>query len=209
MAMRKRRKVLASRETESHLKKFETNKLEVYSFFPIDPPHDENVHKHITRIKADLQILEPDVRKQKMNQMGHYENPRDKTGMKRYRVVCNYCDAVQGFLWTDDLTLHDWCDFHYYLYSDGNEWYGCHTPHISPIDGTLLFECTCGQDIRDFRANMTLPSAVAYEKEQDNKRGREFGKRDSKFRLEEIEALPEMDLYPKRKLSSLQRGRNG
>lgn len=60
-------------------------------------------------------------------------------------------------------------------------WQGALTVNISPIDGTLGFECACGVDTRDFRANMTLPSEIRQAKIAITSQGREFGKGNSKF----------------------------
>jgi len=65
-------------------------------------------------------------------------------------------------------------------------WHGCYGSHISPVTEQLCFECTCGQDTRDFRANMTLPALKAFEIEEKNKVGREFGKSNSKFKASKV-----------------------
>lgn len=63
-------------------------------------------------------------------------------------------------------------------------WFGCFTPHISPITQELCFECACGNDTRDMRLNQTLPKTLIENMESRNVIGRIFGKEDSKYKME-------------------------
>ena len=58
---------------------------------------------------------------------------------------------------------------------------GCACPSITQ-DGELAFECYCGNDTRDFRGHKNHA-----DKEKDNSKGRQWGKKDSKFRVEKVE----------------------
>lgn len=119
--------------------------------------------------------------------VSRYTCPRvTEKGMKQYLITCGNCGADMAYIYAKDKKLSDWCDLHYISENTGTEWKGCVATHISPIDGQLCFECACGQDTRDFRANTTLPSKIALEIAEKNLIGREFGKRNSKFKVKEV-----------------------
>ncbi len=174
------RKIYASRETSFEAEHSRMKVVKVYGFFPIDRA-DCVCQKEIIAWKRRLGEASEKERHLLIAQTPHLECTRDKTGMTRYGVFCSMCNQLQGVCWATDPTLKDWCDFHYVQWTKGDYWRGCLTPHISPISQKLLFECTCGQDTRDFRANMTLPQRVAEEKELENAEGRVMGLPDSKF----------------------------
>lgn len=174
------RKIFASRETNVVAMNSKNKRVEVYSFFPNDHA-DCECQKLVLEWKQKLVSLPTDKREALVKDTKFIVCPRDKTGMKRYKITCKNCGETLGFCWATDSTLKDFCDFHYVSWSDGIEWHGCLTPHISPITEQLCLECCCGQDTRDFRANMTLPGKIAYEKEELCKIGRDFGKALSKF----------------------------
>lgn len=113
--------------------------------------------------------------------MRYFTCPAPKTGKDLYKIVCNKCKAVQGYCYASDNTLYDWVDFHYVQICNGEKWEGCFTPHVSPITEILCFECTCGNDTRDFRANVSLPGTMAIKKERENRVGRHLGQRGEKF----------------------------
>lgn len=174
------RKIFASREMAKLAKQSDDGKVQVYSFFPIDRA-DCECQKMIKEWKEKLATMSEEKRNAVIQETKYLVCPRDKTGMRRRKITCKNCDEVLGYVWATDNTLKDWCDLHYVNWTDGKEWYGCLTPHISPITEQLCFECCCGQDTRDFRANMTLPTKTAFEIEEENKVGREFGETNSKF----------------------------
>lgn len=180
-----RRKIYASGEMIELAKKAKNKKVQVYSFFPVDPSFCE-CQKEIIKLKKKLAEMPPKKREAYMREIKHFTCPRSKIGLNRYRIVCKACGKVQGYCWASDASLKDWCDFHYVSWTDGKEWYGCLTPHVSPITQQLCLECTCGQDTRDFRANMTLNPKVAFDIEQKNKVGREYGKSNSKFSVRKV-----------------------
>lgn len=180
------RNITASRETEERVKLSKNKRLDMYSFYPVDKGNCI-CQSLISEWKEKMSGMHPKYREDEMVKMNHaLVCPRDKSQMTRYMLVCNKCSQVQGYCWATDNTLVDWCDFHYVNWTDGTRWYGCLTPNVSPIDQSLTIECTCGQDTRDFRANMTLPSIIAETMEKENKVGRHFGKTNSKFNVLEV-----------------------
>ena len=183
--MKPMRHVFASRETAIVAKRSKNGRVQIYSFFPIDRAVCE-CQKLAKEFKKELSRLNTNQQKSLMQERQYLECPRDKTGMHRYVISCRNCKEVLGYCWATDPTLKDWCDFHYMQWSDGQEWYGCLTPHISPITEELCLECCCGQDTRDFRANMTLSAETAMEIENRNKIGREFGYANSKFLVRKV-----------------------
>jgi len=174
------RKIYASRETEEQAKKTPNKIVSVYSFFPIDKSDCACV-KLIQEWQKRLGIASIQERKRLLEQTPFITCPRDKTGMTRFQIMCGRCNHRQGYLWATDATLIDWCDFHYTQWTRGDYWRGCFTPHVSPVTEQLCLECCCGNDTRDFRANMTLPQHIAERKERENRIGRHFNQPDSKF----------------------------
>jgi len=201
----KRRKIFASEETAQLAKKSNYRIVQVYSFFPIDRASCF-CQKMIKDYRSKLDSHSQEKREEFIKRDKHLVCPRDKTGMRRRVITCNNCDEIQGYLWARDNTLKDWCDFHYVQWTETREikskkskkvfyetlWHGCFTPHISPITEELCLECTCGQDTRDFKANMTMNVKEAYKIEDKNKIGREFGESNSKFatRVARADVLP-------------------
>ncbi len=159
--------------------------LTIYSFFPIDPGDCECMAM-VKEWKDKLLLTPPDKREALVEKTGHLVCPRDKSSMRRYEITCKVCGQVEGYCWATNSTLADFCDFHYVNWTDGELWYGCLTPNISPITQELTLECTCGQDTRDFRANMTLSAKKAIEIERGNSIGRKFGDQKSKFKVMEV-----------------------
>jgi len=175
------RMISASRDIVTKMSLKEQEKIEIYSFFPIDKANCD-CKTLIHEWKEKLRMLPPHKREDEIIKQGHIECPRSKVGTNRYKITCSNCKQIVGYCRASDDTLKDWFDFHYVSWTNGEQWYGCFTPHVSPIDERLCIECTCGADTRDFRPNMTLPGKVAYEMEERNKIGRDFGRTDSKFK---------------------------
>ena len=198
-----RRRIVASRDVATKMLKAKQDKIEIYSFFPVDP-HDCECQSAVQDLKDELAVMSESQRKEKIAEMGHFDCPRDKQGMTRYQIRCKNCKQIMGYVWATDKNMHDWCDFHYSQWTDGAEWYGCLTPNVSPIDGYLGIECTCGMDSRDFRANMTLPGKIAYEIELENKQGRKFGVSDSKYELIPVSKKQEIKSFVKLDRPSLE-----
>jgi len=181
------RKIFSSRETNVMAKKAKNKKVQIMSFFPIDR-FDCECAKDILEWKKKLATSPEKDRASLMSKQGYLTCSHNKEGMRRRVITCKNCKEVLGYCWATDDTLKDWCDFHYIQWSDGEEWHGCFTPHISPITQQLCLECCCGADTRDFSANMTLPGKVAYRIEEKNKIGRKFGEKDSKFQTRIVSA---------------------
>jgi len=169
-----RRTVLVSNEARLKLQQKKKDRRTVVSRYPIDR-HDCKCQYMISRIK-------------KGRKKDYYQCPRsEEQGMKKYAVICKDCKSTLAFLYATDKSLEDWCDLHYVCEHDNLKWSGCMAVNISPVDGYLGFECTCGNDTRDFRANTTLPPQQAFEVAESNLKGREFNKRDSKFLVKEVQ----------------------
>lgn len=154
--------------------------VKVYSMFPVDRA-DCPCAKVIQEWQLRLGKATQAERQQLIEEHPFIICPRDKSKMRRYEVICSKCNQRQGYLWATTPTLEDWCDFHYVQWTPGDYWRGCFTPHISPVTEELCFECCCGNDTRDFRANMTLPAVIANQHEARNRYGRKFGRKESKF----------------------------
>lgn len=172
------------------------NKLKgqiLYSFFPCDRWNCECVALKNDRI-AELAQLNEDKRREAILREDHMECPRDKDGMRCYRIYCNNCDSPIAELWSKDEALSDFCDLHYISFTDGEVWKGTFGVNISPIDGKLGFECACGADTRDFRANTTMPGKAVREKIDANLKGRDFGVEGAKYRTERINKVTDKEL---------------
>lgn len=181
------RKIAASNEVKKSLKRNKQDKVEITAFFFIDPPNEKS-NNALTKLRSDIYQMSDKKKIQYINENPLITSPlvEGNPNLKRYAIRCNECGEVQGVVMAEDSALTNWCDFHYYQWSDGNEWRGCFAPHVSPITGELCLECCCGQDTRDFTLNKSLPKMFAEQKERENKVGRQFGRNNSKFRLEEL-----------------------
>jgi hypothetical protein len=180
------RKVYASEEIKSKASRATSGKFQVYSFFPVDKGNCQ-CKKMIGGWKDKLALLSDKGRQEAVLRQEVLICPKDVTGMNRYRIDCNNCNEMMGYCWSKDATLTDWCDLHYTSWVEDGRWHGCFGHHISPITEQLCWECVCGQDTRDFRANMTLKPKDAFEMEERNKIGREYGKADSKFKVSKVD----------------------
>lgn len=158
--------------------------VKITGFFPIDPWHATESHQFVNDWKKKLGEMNEKNRKELMNKMGILNSPDYNKDRSYWSITCSNCKRVQGYVWSNDIYLNDWANFHYYQWTDGEQWYGCFTPHVSPISGILCLECCCGADSRDFRANMTNKEANIIE--ESNRVGRAWGQEDSKFKLNPI-----------------------
>lgn len=182
------RQVPASREAEFILKHvLKAKRQDIYSFFPVDRG-DCECKQVIHDYKLKLAQSNEEGRKSIMASLPNLVCPRDKSNLTRFKIICRECGELQAYLWATNSTLEDWCDCHYVQWHDGEYWHGCFTPHISPVTQRLCFECTCGNDTRDFTLNLTLPGSLAQQKEAQNKKGREYSKADSKFLVKEVKS---------------------
>ena len=180
MGRRKTRKPSVSREQYG-------KKQTIISFLPYDRPGCICIPL-VKAEKARLSQMLPKQRLEEQNKKRRVVCPRiTEAGFKKYKIICRRCKEVVGFVHSKDKKLSDWCNFHYVSRTDGKRWYGCFSPNISPIDGSLGIECACGNDTRDFRANTNLGPKEKERKIKETMKGREFGKRNSKFILKEVE----------------------
>lgn len=178
-----KRVIYASYDISEKMKKLKKERIDVYSFFPIDKG-DCECNKMIREWKDKLTLMNDKDRENTMLQIKNLTCPKDKTDMKQYTIICKNCDEIQGYCYASNSNLEDFCDFHYVSWTDGVQWFGCFTPNISPITQQLTLECACGQDTRDFRANQTLATKTVIELEEKAKEGREFGTNESKFNVQ-------------------------
>lgn len=181
----KKRIIYASSDIALKMKHLKQKRIDILSFYPNDKGDCVCV-KMISEWKDKLMLLPEAQRNSEIAKIKQLRCPRDKTGMQRYAITCRNCGEVQGYCWATDPSLTDFCDFHYVQWTDGEQWFGCFTPNISPITQQLTLECTCGQDTRDFRANQTLSGKVVERLEKESRKGREFNKADSKFAIAQV-----------------------
>lgn len=181
--------IVASKAMHEFVKSKKKKKINVYSFFPVDRASCA-CHSMVTEWKDSLALLNEKDRKQKIVETGSLQCPRDKSNMNRYELVCNGCGEIMGYCWATDETLSDWCDFHYAQWTDGDYWFGCIAPNISPITNQLTLLCSCGNDSRDFRANGSLAPKEAAFREKNARIGRKFGQENSRFGTRKIEKKP-------------------
>jgi len=186
MGNKLKRTIFASQETDFVASQSKHHVVKVHSFFPVDRANCK-CKQLIFEWNQKLGQATKEVREALLAQTPVLECPAvDKRRMNKYQIICKNCGETQGFCWASNETLRDWVDFHYTQWSKGDFWRGCFTPHISPISQQLCFECCCGQDTRDFRANMTMSQKSAESKEAENAIGREFGRSDSKFLVKRV-----------------------
>jgi len=149
--------------------------LEFWGWFPLCPwrhpswgERVKHVNEQYAKYKGEQKIKDamPDVCNLK--------------GKKQYEIYCNECGELMGTVWATDKTLTDWCSFRYRLKLTKDEWRGCRTPNVSPLTGKLSMECCCGTDTRDF----TLTNS---KQEKITKIGRDYNKKDSKYKIREVE----------------------
>ena len=166
-------KISVSPEAKKELVLSKQATRRIVSWFPVDLPNCE-CQPILTKMKKTPGTIE------------HLECPKDKKGYKNYKVACTVCKSDIAILWAKDATLKDWCDLHYITEHDSEEWNGCMAVNISPFDLSLGFECTCGNDTRDFRANTTLSQKELSIKIKETEAGRAFNTKSSKFSVTEV-----------------------
>lgn len=173
-----KRKPSLSREQLTKMVKAGINNETIISFFPVDPAGCE-----CEAMIDSIQNLPAEVIERKKASKGILRCPKNKDGYKHYYIYCRNCEARIATLYAKDRSIGtDWCDLHYQskavvdkVKSDdkgvavGGHWEGCFSVNIEPKTGRLGFECACGNDTR-----------------QPDAKGKEFGKRGSKFIVREI-----------------------
>ena len=153
----------------------------IFSHIGINPRHIERQHiVELADLKRSLAMMTPDERDAEIRK-GPIDFVKDKSGYKLYEVRCSTCGDVVAQVWATDDTLRDWCDLHYMSWHDKNTWYGAMAVNISPVDGHLGFECACGEDTRDYRANRSMPPVTKRLMIEYTMNHRDFAKPTSKF----------------------------
>ncbi len=176
--------VYVSPDRANQLKHKKLKKAVTISYLPVNPYSDKAV-RIVAAEQAKTNSMKPSDRLKYFKDNGVLETAKGD-GMKRYEVTCSNCGEVMGYVFATDAKLTKWRDFHYAQWHDENYWHGCLTPHVSPIDGTLCLECTCGIDTRDFRGNTRLTPQVVSTIEKVNSKGRQWGDISSKYKLKVI-----------------------
>lgn len=199
--MKNKYRITASDNERVKLQALNLASREIIGFFPTDRADCE-----CQPVIQDLQIkfgnMKPDEIAKRKAILKILECPADKRGKKKFLVKCNECKEKIGVCFASDETLSDWVDFHYIskvqlvdeeiqVIDDLGKmkkgkvqkvyWTGALGINISPIDQKLGFECACGNDSRDFRANTTLSKKAREEFIRVTSEGRELGKDNSKF----------------------------
>lgn len=159
-----------SKEAKRELIKSGKTKRLIRSWFPVD------------RWDCECQPLIIEIKKDP-SKFKYIECPKVRLNWKKYKVKCSNCNSDIAELYAKDDTLTEWYDLHYLCEHDDKDWSGCMAVNISPIDGKLGFECACGNDTRDFRANSTLKTKDLNKKLEQTQKGKEFGKIDSQFKI--------------------------
>ena len=179
----------------------ENGDKKIISFLPTDR-HDCDCFGLIRSWNEKLSRMSPDLRLK--NQKIIIDCPRSK-GMKKYEIYCRECGDLIAYVNADNEQLDNWCNLHYvsearlgFEYQnfsiDGKlkkkkvkigEWRGCMGLQISPIDEKLGFECSCGNDTRDFRIKNNLTGLQLKDKLNNNMIDRDFNI-NSKFIAKEI-----------------------
>lgn len=153
---------------------------EIISHMPVNPPEIES---QIRMLKAN--ILREMARMTHRQRMDFAEIPidfvKDKGDRQKYDIWCSRCGDKVATVWADNEKLDNWCDLHYICWYDKDSWRGALTVNVSPIDKKIGFECACGEDTRDFRANRALPPVQKQLMIEYSLKHREFGKSTSKF----------------------------
>lgn len=152
----------------------------------INPPHLDRLHANEkAKIMRNMALMNIRERSAYIGK-GPIDFIKDKQelGYKKYNVFCTTCGDKVGYCWAKDDTLKEWCDFHYVCKHDKKMWYGCLAANVSPIDGSLGFECACGEDTRDFRASKTLPPIQKQLMSEYSTKHRGFAHGNAKFYAE-------------------------
>lgn len=157
------------------------SKIEIVSHISINPPHIERkVALKKAEIIRSMAAMDRETQRAFIAE-GPIDFVTDKENRKKYDIICSRCGDRVAYVWARDDKLADWCDLHYICWFDKFSWRGCMTVNVSPIDAHLGFECACGEDTRDYRANKSLPPVQKQLMSEYAMQHREFGKTSSKF----------------------------
>lgn len=183
----------------------------ISSVWPTDKPNCPCQAK-IRELKTQLSQMSTNKAKELIASFGDkYECPRSKEGATQYKIHCQNCGELVATCYSTDAELSDYFDFHYVCRSvlvdkvevieETDEkgkikkrrtteqvgyWQGAMAINVSPIDLSIGIECACGEDTRDFRGNMTIPSKERIDRVKESMKGKRFGKSDSRFKATRI-----------------------
>lgn len=135
----------------------------IFGDIAINPPWIErNIAVTKAKLMRELAHMHPKERMRYLREHTPIDFVEDKQakGYHQYNITCVNCGDQVAVVWAKDDTLKDWCDLHYMCEHDKNTWRGAMAVNVSPIDGLVGFECACGEDTRDFRANKELPRVM-------------------------------------------------
>ena len=168
-----------SHEARQHLLEHKLKRATIVSPLPVLPPHSPFEQELLTH-RAKLASLNNDQAKQYVRAIGVFI-PQTLTdnNVSSFEITCKSCQEVLAYVYADDATLLNWHATYYVSSYDATRWYGCMAVNVSPIDSALGFECACGVDTRDFRANR---NTLLKQRTQDNLEQRTFGKSKSAFK---------------------------
>ncbi len=126
------------------------SKQEMIGHLAINPTE---IDRKVSYLKAE--ILREMAMMSPRDRMLFAEKPidfvQDKGTRKKYWIVCARCGDKVAYVWAENEKLDNWCDLHYYCWYTKTTWRGARAINVSPIDGKLGVECSCGEDTRDFR----------------------------------------------------------
>lgn len=173
------RRVTPSEEAINSLSKYK-DKHDIIGHIAVNPPEIENkIRMQKASILREMAMMNPGERRQFID-----EGPIDfcdHANKKKYYIICRRCNEKTAYVWADNETLENWCDLHYLCSYDRITWYGAMAINVSPIDGKIGIECTCGEDTRDFRVNKTMPPIQKQMMIYYSQKHRGFGKNTSAY----------------------------
>jgi hypothetical protein len=142
------------------------------------------IEKEIRTLKSnilrEMAAMSREQRDDFMNK-GPIDFVKDKGNRKKYDILCGRCGEKVAYCWAENEKLDNWCDLHYICWFDKDSWRGALAVNVSPIDGHLGFECACGEDTRDHRANKTLAPIAKQLMVEYVMKHRDFAKPSSRF----------------------------
>jgi len=125
-------------------------KREIIGHLAINPPEIESQIRMLkSSILREMAMMSP------RDRMLFAEVPidfvNDKENRKKYWITCGRCGDHVAYVWANNEKLENWCDLHYVCWYSKTTWRGARAVNISPVDGKLGIECSCGEDTRDWR----------------------------------------------------------
>lgn len=173
------RRVTPSEEAIKGLGEYQTRN-DIIGHIAINPPEIENkIRMQKTSILREMAMMGASQRREFID-----KGPIDfwdHANKKKYYIICRRCSEKTAYVWADNEALEGWCDLHYLCSYDKVAWYGAMAINVSPIDGKIGIECTCGEDTRDFRVNKTMPPIQKELMISYSQKHRGFGKNTSAY----------------------------